>query len=157
MITILAAALVLGLFTGLRTFTPVAVVCWAARLGWISLGATPLSFLGSTAATVAISLLAIGELIGDKLPWIPNRTALLPLIGRMLMGALCALVLSLASGQSGPWAIVAGVAGSLMGAFAGFHLRRSLVAKGKLPDVAVALGEDLIALGGSFLLLAQVF
>src|SRR2546430_13556787 len=36
-----------------------------------------------------LSLLAIGELIADKMPKTPSRTSLVPLLARILMGGLC--------------------------------------------------------------------
>ena len=64
----------IGLVTGLRSMTGPALVCWAAHLGWLSLEGSRLVFMESTLATYGFSTLALGELVADKLPFIPNRT-----------------------------------------------------------------------------------
>ena len=51
-------------------------------------------------ATYAFSAFAIGELIADKLPFIPNRTSPGPLFGRIVLGALCGATLCAAGGYS---------------------------------------------------------
>ena len=85
-------AFLIGLFAGLRSLTPPAVVAWAVYLGWLKL-ARPLSLIGSLPAVIILSLLAIIELILDKLPNTPNRTAPLrtyrPHRDRWLNGRMC--------------------------------------------------------------------
>jgi len=81
-------ALGIGLVTGLRSLTGPALVCWAAHLGWLNLEGSRLTFMESTVATYAFSTMALGELIADKLPFIPNRTSPGPLFGRVVLGAL---------------------------------------------------------------------
>jgi hypothetical protein len=53
--------------------TSPAAVSWAAHLGWLHLKNTPLAFLGFAATPYILSVLAIGELINDKLPKTPSR------------------------------------------------------------------------------------
>src|SRR5687767_15519290 len=65
-------AFLIGLFAGLRSLTPPAAVAWAVYLGWLKL-ARPLSLIGSLPAVIILSLLAITELVFDKLPNTPNR------------------------------------------------------------------------------------
>src|SRR5687768_14365969 len=60
-------AFLIGLFAGLRSLTPPAAVAWAVYLGWLKL-ARPLSLIGSLPAVIILSLIAITELILDKLP-----------------------------------------------------------------------------------------
>ena len=69
----------IGIVAGLRSLLAPAVVAWAAHFGWLNLHGSPLAFMGSTIAVAVFSLFAIGELVGDKLPKTPKRTALAPL------------------------------------------------------------------------------
>jgi uncharacterized membrane protein len=46
-----------------------------------------------------------------------------------------------------------GAVGGVAGAFAGYHYRRRLVAMA--PDLVLALLEDLVAVGGGFLLVSR--
>jgi len=145
----------IGLVTGLRSMTGPAVVCWAAHLGWINLEGSRLSLMGSTAATYAFSAFAIGELVADKLPFIPNRTSPGPLFGRIVLGALCGATLCAAGGYSMAMGAVLGGVGGLVGAFAGYQARKGLVAKLGCADWVVAVLEDLIAVGGGLFLVSR--
>lgn len=148
-------ALGIGLVTGLRSMTGPAVVCWAAHLGWINLEGSRLSLMGSTAATYAFSAFAIGELVADKLPFIPNRTSPGPLFGRIVLGALCGATLCAAGDYSMALGAVLGGVGGLVGAFAGYQARKGLVAKLGCADWVVAVLEDLIAGGGGLFLVSR--
>ena len=82
---ILLFAFLIGLFAGLRSLTPPAAVAWAVHLGWLKL-ARPLSLVGSLPAVIILSVLAVTELIFDKLPNTPSRTAPPGLIARIVTG-----------------------------------------------------------------------
>jgi uncharacterized membrane protein len=144
---ILFFAFGIGLVAGLRTLTAPAAVAWAACLGWLSLHGAPLSFMATTWAVTLFSALAIGEFIGDLLPGTPNRTALAPLLARIASGAFCGAALSMAANYS--WFIGAalGGLGAVAGAFAGYELRKRLVASFRVKDIFIAIPEDLVALG----------
>jgi uncharacterized membrane protein len=145
----------IGLVTGLRSLTGPALVCWAAHLGWLDPGDSRLAFMGSTVATYAFSVLAVGELIADKLLFIPNRILPGPLFGRIVLGALSGATLSVAAGDSGALGAVLGGVGGVAGGFAGYHARAGLVKKVGMPDFVVALIEDLVAVGGGLFLVSR--
>ena len=90
-------AFLIGVVAGLRSMTAPAAVSWAARLGWLHLENTWLAFLGLAATPYILSLLAIGELIADKLPQTPSRKAAMGFTGRVLSGALCGAALGATS------------------------------------------------------------
>jgi len=85
---VLLLAFLIGVIAGLRTMTAPAVVAWAANRHWLNLHNSPLALMGSTAGVAVFVVLAIGELVVDKLPSTPNRTRLLGLIGRSVLGGL---------------------------------------------------------------------
>ena len=145
----------IGLVTGLRSMTGPALVCWAAHLGWLDLEDSRLVLMGSTAATYAFSAFAIGELIADKLPFIPNRTSPGPLFGRIVLGALCGATLCAARGDSVAFGAVLGGVGGVVGAFAGYRVRRDLVTKLRCPDWVIAVLEDVVAVGGGLFLVSR--
>ena len=140
-------ALGLGFAAGLRSLTPPAVVAWAAHLGWLNLGSSPLAFMGSTIAVVIFSILAVVELIGDVRPTTSKRTAPVPLLARILMGGLCGACLSAASHQLIFIGAILGGVGGIIGAFAGYEIRRRLVAALNIKDIFIALLEDLVPIG----------
>src|SRR5579862_860527 len=100
-------AFLIGVVAGLRSLTAPAVVSWAARLGWLHLENTWLAFLGYTASPYILSVLAIGELIADKLPRTPSRKAPPGFTARLVTGALCGA--ALAADRSLVGGLVAGV------------------------------------------------
>ena len=86
---ILLYAFLLGCICGLRSMTAPAVVAWGAHLGWLHLEGSLLAFFANKISLVIFSLFALGELIADKLPFIPPRTQAGPLGVRILFGAMC--------------------------------------------------------------------
>ena len=136
----------LGALTGSRAMTPIAVVCWFAWAGHLGADTTWAFWASHKISAILFTVLALGELVGDKLPSTPNRTALLPLLARIAFGGLCGALA--ATALHGPWiegAILAALA-ALAGTFVGFHLRRYLVATMGLKDLHVALAEDVLVI-----------
>lgn len=143
----------LGCVDGLRSLTPPALVCWAAYLGWLQFAGTRLAFLNHRSALIVFTLLAVAELIADKLPNTPARTAPLGLTARILLGGAGGLALATSADRSLAPSVLLGSAGGFVGAFAGYHARRSVVLKAHVPDLAVAVIEDVIAIAGGLLIL----
>ena len=147
-------AFLIGLFAGLRSLMPPAAVAWAVHLGWLKL-TRPLSLIGSLPALIILSLLALTEIIIDKLPNTPNRTAPLGLIARIVTGGLTGACVSLGGGQSAFVGAGLGLIGGIVGCFGGYHARAWLVRSLRQEDFYVALVEDLVAIGGSFLIVSR--
>jgi uncharacterized membrane protein len=152
---IFAIAVGIGAIAGLRSFTAPAAVCWAAHLGWINLQDSRIAFMATAAAVAIASLLAIGELVMDKLPSTPNRTTPGPLAGRLVMGAVCGAAIGVTTGQSIVLTVVLGAVGALIGTFGGYRVRHRLVTGLKVKDLVIALMEDVVAIGGAFLLVSR--
>jgi len=154
---VLLLAFAIGFVTGLRSFTPSAVVCWAAHLGVLNLRATRLAFLGTLAAAAVFTLLALGELVADKLPKTPSRTAAMGLSARILLGALCGSAFALSSAQVGWLAgALSGAVGGVVGAFVGYQARARLVKALNVPDIFVALAEDAVTIAAAILIVTHV-
>jgi uncharacterized membrane protein len=152
---VLLLAFLIGVVAGLRTMTAPAVVAWAANRHWLNLDNSLLAFMGSTAAVAIFSVLALGELVIDKLPSTPNRTKLPGLIGRSVLGGLSGAAVAVAGAQSIATGAVLGVAGAIAGAFAGYEIRKRLVHALKVPDFVIALLEDAVAIGGGLLIVSR--
>jgi uncharacterized membrane protein len=146
--------MLIGGATGLRSMTGIAMVTLAAQphwphLKWLHLSGTGLSFLAHPVAMIIFVLLALGELVADKLPFIPARIQPGPLAARFAFGALCASALAVAAGVSGVLpvllpALIGGIA-AIVAAYAGYWLRRSITARG-VKDLPIALLEDAAAI-----------
>jgi uncharacterized membrane protein len=147
-------AFLIGVIAGLRSMTAPAVVSWAARLGWLHLENTWMAFLGYAATPYILSVLAIGELIVDKLPVAPSRKASAGFITRILTGALSGAALG-ASSASWIVGLAAGVIGAVAGTLGGYEFRRRLVKSTGGKDWPIALLEDAIAIGGGFLIVSR--
>ena len=153
---ILLLGFLLGCICGLRSLTAPAVVCWAAHFGWLRFDGTPLAFLDRPVMLIAVTVLAIGELIGDKLPKTPSRTAPLGLTARVVLGGASAAALAVSARSGVPLAALAGAIGGVAGAFGGYNVRHFLVAKKHLPDFVVAIAEDLVAIIGGLMIVSRV-
>ena len=139
-------AIGIGIVAGLRSLLPPAVVAWAAHFGWLNLHGSPLAFMGSTAAAAIFSIFAIGELIADKLPTTPKRTAFAPLLARILLGGLSGASLCAAAGKSFIAGALLGGIGGVIGAFVGYEIRRRVVNNLHINDTLVAVCEDVVAI-----------
>jgi len=139
----------IGVVAGLRSFTAPAAVCWAAHLGWLHLEGSKLAFLGTSIAVYIASALALVELVLDKQSWLGARTKPGPLIDRIIMGALSGAALGSMPGA------ISGCVGALVGTYGGYQARHRIVANLKVPDIAVALVEDALAVGGAVLIVSK--
>lgn len=122
----------IGGVTGLRTMTGIAMVTVGAHLGWLHLAGTGLGFLARPVTMYIFIVLAIGELISDKLP-VPARTTAGPLAARAIFGGFSASALALAAGET--WIVPAllGAVCAVAGAYAGYWLRHTITTIGKRP------------------------
>jgi uncharacterized membrane protein len=146
-------AFLIGVVAGLRSFTAPAVASWAARLGWLHLENTWLAFLGYAATPYILSVLAIVELIADKLPKTPSRKAAPGFTARLATGAVCGS--ALASGQPLIGGLLAGAIGSIGGTLGGYEFRTRLVRAVGGNDLPIAILEDVIAIGGALLIVTR--
>ena len=146
----------IGVIAGLRALTAPAVVCWGAHLGWLHFTGTGFSFIDSIITLCIFTLLALVELTTDKLPKTPARTSGPGFIARIIMGAFSGAALAIAGAGSLVIGAVLGIIGALVGTFAGYHVRRYLTTQVKLPDLPVALLEDLIAILGGLFIVSHV-
>ena len=147
----LLAIPVLGAMTGLRTMTPMAVLCWFAYAHHLPIQHSWGFWAAKLVTAIIFTFLAAGELIGDKLPKTPSRISAFPLAARVLFGSLVgALAATGLHGQIAEGVILGGIS-AVAGAFLGYHLRHWLVEEQGLRDLPVALAEDACAIGLSVL------
>lgn len=140
----IVVALVLGMVSGLRTMTSPAVVSWAARLGVLAVSGTPMAFMGFKYTPIIFAVLAIGEIINDKLPKTPSRTVPPQFIARILSGSLVGATVGAAAGSL-IIGLLAGAIGAVGGTLGGAATRGRL-AKAFGKDLPAALIEDTAAI-----------
>ena len=147
-------ALLIGVIAGLRAMTAPAAVSWAAFLGLLNLEGTWLAFLGYRFTPWIMTVLAIGELIGDQLPTTPSRKTPLPFATRIIVGGLCGAAIA-AQGGSFLGGFVAGAVGGIIGTLGGAEGRARLAAAfGR--DRPAALIEDAVAILGAVLIVGAI-
>jgi uncharacterized membrane protein len=147
-------ALLIGVIAGLRAMTAPAAVSWAASLGLLNLEGTWFALLGYRITPWIMTVLAIGELIGDQLPTTPSRKMLLPFATRIVMGGLCGGAIA-AEGGSLFGGLAAGALGGVIGTLGGAEGRARLAAVfGK--DRPAALIEDAMAIIGAALIVGAL-
>jgi uncharacterized membrane protein len=146
MMTWLIAIPLLGVVTGMRSMTAMAVLCWFSYLGYLPLDGTWASWAAKLATAIIFTVLAVGEFIVDKLPKTPNRIAPGPLLARLVIGGLVAAIVAVGLDGSGVEAVILGEGGVLIGAFGGYLVRREIVLRLGCKDWPVALVEDACAI-----------
>jgi uncharacterized membrane protein len=150
----LLLSFLIGLFAGLRSLTAPAVTAWAVHLGWLRLE-RPLSLIGSIPSVAILTVLAILELVADKLPNTPNRTAPVGLTARILTGSLTGACIAAGAARLPLLGGVIGAIGAVIGCFGGYQARTRLVKAIGTRDINVALVEDLVAIIGCLWVLSR--
>ena len=151
---VIILALLIGIIAGLRAFTAPTAVSWAARCGLLSLAGTHLAFLGNLITVCILTLLAVFELVNDKLPKTPSRKVPPAFIARIVFGAFSGAAIGLGLGSV--WiGMVCGAIGAVIGTLGGAAARGALAAAfGK--DLPAALLDDAVAIVGSYLIVTHI-
>ncbi len=148
--------LLLGMLTGSRTLTPIAVICWFSYVkgtfappleltGWRHFAANPIS-------VGIFTLMALGEYVGDKLPNTSSRTSPVGLAGRILFGVFVGVLIAPRVGGHHYLKGLTGGIGAVLGTYSSAWLRRTLAERvGK--DWPIANLEDSLTIAASILLL----
>lgn len=131
----------LGAIAGLRSMSAPALLARAVRRG--NLDAPNLPALGSPKLSTLLALLAVGEMIADKTPFIPARTSAPALFGRMLSGALAGATLFASEGRRKNSGAVLGALSAFGAAYAGEGIRTAGARKG-IPDPILGALEDML-------------
>jgi len=141
---LLLGAFLAGLVAGLRAMLAPAIVSWFARAGVLAVAGTPLAFMGYKYTALILTILALTELVVDKLPSTASRKAPPGFIARIVTGGLAGATIG-AAGNSLVVSLILGVVGAVAGTLGGAAARAKLAAAfGR--DLPAALVEDLAAI-----------
>ena len=99
------------------------MIAWAAHVDWLKVP-SPLSGIGTATAAVIFTIFALVELVTDKLPKTPSRTALPGLIARILLGGMSGACVA-SAGEGIALGAVLGVVGALAGACGGYQAHKT--------------------------------
>lgn len=141
-LNVYAKAALIGIVAGMRSLSAPAITAskLSTRRRWESNKA--LDLIESPMARYSLSVLAAGELIGDKLPFTPPRTDLLPQAFRFFSGAICGAAIADDEGEEPlVGAIIGGIA-AIGSCHAAYHIRKAIADGSGIPDAVTAVGED---------------
>jgi uncharacterized membrane protein len=139
-----AAATVLGVLAGMRSMAAPAVLGRLSRNGALAEVTGALTLVTKPRFASATMLLALGELVADKLPVTPNRTAAGPLVGRALMGGLSGAAVCSAKRRSVSLGAFIGATAAIAAAYGAYEFRKGIGRKTHLPDAVIAIAEDVV-------------
>ena len=136
--------LILGISTGMRTMTAMAVLCWFMWLALLPV--TSLNYWTANAiAAMVFTVFALGEYYVDTLAKTPSRKSLGPLLARVVFGVLVGVLVISSFEEPLAGGVILGVGGVLIGAFGGYSVRMYL-ARLVGRDFPIAVGESALAL-----------
>jgi uncharacterized membrane protein len=147
---VLLLALLIGVVAGLRALTAPAVVAWGAFLGWIDVDGKWSQWVAHPITVAVLTVFLVVELITDQLPKTPSRKTPPQFITRLITGAFAGAVIGSASFHTFS-AIGGGIVGAVLGTLGGAEARARLTAANGGKDRPVAIAEDVVAVGGGFL------
>jgi uncharacterized membrane protein len=146
----------IGAVAGLRSMTAPALFSYVtSHRDEPALAGTPLGRIATPQVAGTLCVLAVGELIADKLPKTPSRTVPPSVLFRALSGGVIGAAVCAEAGRSRAAGAILGVAGAVAATYGAYHLRQATDHKTGLPDPVVALVEDAIAIGGGLGLLRR--
>lgn len=140
----------LGLLAGMRAMSAPAISSrMLSKVHSKRLKNSPLKFMQSDTTANVLSVMAIGEFVGDKIPSAPNRISPPALIGRCISGALSGAGIYKASGGNAYTGALLGGVTAIAATFGSFFLRKNMVKHSHLIDPIIGSIEDAIVLGTS--------
>jgi uncharacterized membrane protein len=150
-VVVIVLAALIGVIAGLRALTAPAVVAWAAFLGWIDVDGKWSQWVAHPITVTVLTIFLLVELVTDQLPKTPSRRTPPQFITRLLTGAFAGAVIGSPSHHTFI-GLGAGIIGAVLGTLGGAEARSRLAAANGGKDRPVAIGEDIVAVGGGFLI-----
>jgi uncharacterized membrane protein len=152
-VQVYAGSAVLGAVSGMRSMAAPAIVSRLASSGLLPIEDSQIGFLTKSKASKTTAILAAGEALADKLPFIPNRTKALPLITRAVSGAISGAAFSTGKKRSAVFGALCGMAAAIGATYGAFKLRQLANKRLEVPDTIVAVAEDALVATTGYLLL----
>lgn len=147
-------ALSLGVLAGMRTSSaPLIVNQILHKYPSKSLSGSPLRFMKSEKAGIVFKIFAAGELVGDKLPFTPNRIEFGGIVGRCLSGGLAGATIFKANNNNALIGGLLGAAAAFGSTFGSYFLRKAIVKKSQAYDPFIGALEDSIVIGSGIALI----
>ena len=143
----IGSALVLGVVSGMRSMLAAAALSLSlSRHPELTPPISPVQWFTLPPLAVFLALLAVGELVGDKLPRTPNRTALGPFLARVVLGAITGAAFVQIGHVNAWFGAASGGVGAITSTFGMFHARRYVGRITGIKDPWSGAMEDLVAI-----------
>ncbi|BBX02677.1 DUF4126 domain-containing protein [Mycolicibacterium moriokaense] len=150
-VLIIVLALLIGVIAGLRAMTAPAVIAWGAVLGWIDLDGKWSEWVAHPITVTVLTIFLLVELVTDQLPKTPSRKTAPQFITRLIMGGFAGAVIGSAFFHTFI-GLGAGIVGAVLGTLGGAAVRTKLYEANNGKDRPGAFLEDVVAVGGGFLI-----
>jgi uncharacterized membrane protein len=149
-------AIGLGAIAGMRTMSAPSFLSTAlTKLPSPLLAKTPFRYLQSDYVSKALQLMATSELIGDKLPNVPDRIKLPSLIARTASGGLVGATLFTVNKDKALKGALIGAIAAAAATFGSYYLRQALNRNTPLPSSVSGNLEDALILGSGLMLVKE--
>jgi uncharacterized membrane protein len=146
--TSIIQALTIGTLAGMRSASAPAIACYIlSRNRPEELTHSSLRFMESDSLATVLKVLAIGELIVDKLPFTPPRIKSFSVSARVFSGGLSAAAISKAKGNSVIAGAILGSAAAFVATFLFYFLRKKAGEKLNVYDPLLGAFEDALVIG----------
>lgn len=143
-LTWLIAIPLLGFITGMRTMTPMAVLCWFAWLKLLPVDPWA-AWTAKLPVAIAITLLAALEYAADKYGRSPRPTRPSVLLVRLFLGGLVGAIVATSLDAPASEGVILGILGALLGSFCAYQLRHQLTHRIGCKVWHITLSEDIFA------------
>ena len=148
-------AAILGSVAGIRSMATPAIVSHLAHEGSLPADSEPMVWLSHSGVAKATAVLAVGELIADKLPVVPSRTDMGPLVSRGISGALGGAAVASARKRPAVVGALIGASTAVLATFAVTNFRRAAKERTGVPDFVWALLEDAVVIASGLHVVAS--
>ena len=153
----LGRTLGLGAVAGLRSMSAPAHLSRAASRGTIEgIEGTPFAMLAAPGAVRILTLLAVGEAMGDKFSSAPDRISAPGLAGRAACGALVGTALFAAAERGKAAGAALGMVSAVAAAYPSYYLRVEAQQRLAVPNWGLGLLEDALAEGAALVVLRGI-
>jgi uncharacterized membrane protein len=151
------SAFLLGIVAGMRSMmAPAVLALTLSRRPEYVPNTAPAHWFALVPIAVILVISALGELVADKLPRTPNRTALGPFVVRLASGAITGAALVQIGGVNAWAGAACGAVGAIVGTFGMFHARRFAGRVTGIRDPYIGAVEDVVAIAIAASVAAQL-
>ncbi len=135
----------LGALSGLRSMTALAFLSDQASKDSYD-GSLLQILLKQPQTALLLKMMAVGEMVMDKTPFVPSRLQAIPLVGRAVCGGFVGAAISKKQPLQGA---CVGALAAIAGSYGAYYARKTLHDEVNIPDPLLGVVEDTIVVFAS--------